>query len=556
VTDPEQVFDVCVVGAGPAGLAVVQSLIGTSRSVCLLEAGPSGDEAAELDDVELRAEDPYPQGHIRETRAAMVGGTAGRWSFRLVGTGEDPEPAPVGCRYLPLDRWDFEARPEIGTPGWPITAADLTPWYDAAQRMCGLGPFDYTPDAWADPERDCVPLPLAGTGVETSMFQFGPATAFTQDARARLEASPNIHLRTDTQALRLELDPAGERVIGVRVLGPDRQETVLRSHRVVLAAGTIENVRLILDTGRDGGRTPGDDTGLVGRYFMEHPLVRGGLLVTDPGAATIRHLGLYASRQVAGTWVSGKLTLSEEVLRSEGLPACSALLLPRSASFGTRGSQAVARLRSPSGRAAPVPERLRLALTALGDADSVMRSVRAARGVQPSLDRAGWGGPEADTSLTVFELLHQTEQAPDWDNRLELTPRRDAHGRSEVALDWRWSELDQDRVGRARDLFAAALEQAGMGTVVQRDWDRGRPRNLGGTHHHLGGLRMGSNPGEGVVDEHCRVHGTDNLFVAGASVFPSGGFANPTLTVVALALRLGAHLAAQPAQLSRSVSTT
>ena len=540
-------IDVCIVGAGPAGLAVAEALAGSRHRICVLEAGPADGSPQETAGVELLAENPYPGAAVRNSRAAMVGGTAGLWSFRLAGSGDDADAAMAGCRYLPLDPLDLTARPDIGTPGWPLTRAELDPWYEAAQRLCQLGPFDYDVANWGEPG-GCRPLPLDDTGVVSSMFQFGPATAFTRDARERLEVAPNVELRTRTQASWLELDAGGGHVVGVRIVDAEGAEEVLPCAAVVLAGGTVENVRLMLDTGRHHRTTPGNRYGLVGRYFMEHPLVRGGLLVTPPAAGLIRRLDLYATRRTRATWVSAKLTLTEQVLRDEGLAGCSALLIPRHRSFGGRGAQALARLRSPSGRRLGKGAQAKLAMTVLTDARSVIGAVRAVRGTQPNLDRAMWAGPNADLDLSVFEVVHQTEQTPQADNRLELTATRDDYGRSRMAMAWRWSEADQDRVRRARDRFADAFETAGLGTFVQRDWDNGRPRMIGGTHHHLGGLRMATTPEEGVVDADCQVHGTDNLFVAGSAVFPSGGYANPTLTVVALALRLGTRLRDTPLQ--------
>ena len=541
-------IDICIVGAGPAGLAVAEALAGSRRRVCVVESGAAGGGPQETAGVDLLADSPYPTSDLRGSRASMVGGTAGLWSFRLAGSGDNAAAAEWGCRYVPLDPLDLTERPDIGTPGWPLTRAALDPWYQAAHRACQLGPFDYDAANWAD--ADCQPLPLEGTGVVSSMFQFGPARAFTHDAWQRLQAAPNVELRTHTTVSWLELDAGGGHVVGVRLVDAGGVEVVLRCAAVVLAAGTIENVRLVLDTGRHYPTTPGNAYGLVGRYFMEHPLVRGGLLVTPPAAGVIRRLGLYATRHERSTWASAKLTLTEQVLLDEGLAGCSALLIPRHRSFGGRGAQALATLRSPSGRRSSRSARAKLALTLATHPRSVIGAVRAVRGSQPNLDQATWGGPNADLNLSVFEIVHQTEQSPQADNRLELTTTRDGFGRSGMALTWRWDQADQDRVRRSRDRFANAFETAGLGTVVQRDWDGGRPRMIGGTHHHLGGLRMATSPEDGVVDGDCRVHGTDNLFVAGSAVFPSGGYANPTLTIVALALRLGARL--RDAALSRA----
>lgn len=531
--------DVCIVGAGPAGLAVAAGLVEAGRSVTLVEAGDTNWDGTTLPRVRIDAEDPYPFGAIDQSHAAMVGGSTGLWAFQLVAEG-DAEPASTsGGRYVPLEPLDYLARPEIGTPGWPIGGTDLEPFYMAAQQLCGIGPFRYDTEHWADAEAQ--PLPLEGTGVVTSMFQFGAASAYTLTLPTRLKASGQVRLLRNTSAVRLEYAAGSEgRIDGVWVAGADGAG-LLRASSVVLAAGGLETVRLLLDTGRATGRTPGNHSGLVGRYFMEHPLVRGGLLVTDQRDAVIRRLGLYATRKVRGTYVSAKLTLTEDVVAAEGLLACSALLVPRDAAYGSRSSQALSRLRSPSGRRDPLPTRLLAAARVVAGAPSVARAVLAQHR-QPTIDLADWTGANADPRFSVFELLHQTEQSPDPDNRLTLAPERDALGRSGLALNWRWSLADQERIARSRDLFAAALAGRGIGTVVNTDWDDGRPRFLGGTHHHIGVTRMSRDPDRGVVDSDCRVHGTDNLFVAGTAVFPSSGFVNPTLTVVALGLRLGAHL--------------
>lgn len=535
MTDPP-VPDVCIVGAGPAGLALAVALIGTDLSVLVLEAGADVPDLNTLPRVELTGEDPYPNGDIDGSHAAMVGGTAGLWGFELKSE-QDDRRIGLGCRYLPMQPLDLIARPEIGTPGWPIGRAELDRWSEHAHTLCGLGPYNYNTAMWSAP--DAEPLPLADHGVVSSMFQFGSAEAFTVTAAARVEQAGSIELRRTCPVIRLELDPSGA-VVGVLTAGPGGHE-LIRAGTVVLAAGGLETVRLLLETGRHTGHTPGNASGMVGRYFMEHPLVRGGLLVTDPAQQWVRRLGLYATRKVDGHYVSATFTLAEEVLQAEGLVACSALLVPRDTAYSSRGSQALARLRSPTGRREPVTSKLLNLLRVGLDAPNVARAMLAGRR-QRSIDQADWAGANADQRYTVFEVVHQTEQSPDPDNRLTLAPQVDDLGRSRLRLHWRWSPDDRRRIARSRDLFATALQQHGVGTVINTDWDAGLPRLLGGTHHHLGATRMAADPAAGVVDADCRVHGTSNLYIASGSVFPSGGYVNPTLTVVALALRLADHL--------------
>lgn len=175
-------WDVCIVGAGPAGLAVAAQLAGTGLRVCVLEIG--GTASDPFPHVRLTVENPYPHADIDATHSAGIGGTARQWSFELHAAGDvETSRPPVGCRYLPMQPLDLLPRPEIGTPGWPIDRAELDHWSERAHRVCGLGPYRYDAEYWSDPA--AAPLSLDDT-VVTSMFQFGPADAFTGDLHRRL----------------------------------------------------------------------------------------------------------------------------------------------------------------------------------------------------------------------------------------------------------------------------------------------------------------------------------------------------------------------------------
>jgi choline dehydrogenase-like flavoprotein len=155
--------------------------------------------------------------------------------------------------------------------------------------------------------------------------------------------------------------------------------------------------------------------------------------------------------------------------------------------------------------------------------------------------RTGWsrlrGKPRRFAAL---ELLLNLEQAPDPDNRVTLDAACDRFGLPKPTLHWRWRALDQANLVRLRALVADELERHGLGRVEVAD----APPDPN-AHHHMGTTRMHRDPRRGVVDEHTRVHGLSNLYVAGSSVFPTSGFANPTLTLVALSLRLADHLEKQ-----------
>jgi choline dehydrogenase-like flavoprotein len=529
--------DVCLIGAGPAGLSLAVALAFAGVQVVVVEGGTEG-VTQTLEDIRLEGDAAYPQSHISQTRASGLGGTSGLWSYRMSNL-DDAEAGERGCRYAPLDPIDFEARPEVPHSGWPLSRTDLDPWYTKAQEAAGLGRFDYTPDGWSSP--GARPLPLDPDLVETQMFQFAPATTWTDDAIGTLRASGGVKILTDANVTELETDPAGTRVTAVHWRGNDGTTGTVQARCTVLAAGGIENSRLLLLSDRQVRGGLGNGTDQVGRYWMEHPLVRGGLLVAPQSAGLGGKLGLYDGHWQDGNKVMAKLSLTPERMRAEGLLSTSAMLLPRDEILAGSAFQAYTAARSPSGRAASLTARTMIrARIAAGAAD--LLAARKVMAGQPDLDLNGWSArPDADR-YRVFEVVHQTEQSPDPDNRVVLGTTTDRLNRRIPVLKWRWTMSDRDRITRSRDLYAEAFAKAGLGEMIQKDWDRGHPRLLGGNHHHMGGTRMSADASTGVVDANLKVHGLSNLFVAGSSVFPAGGSVNPTLTIVALSLRLAAHL--------------
>jgi choline dehydrogenase-like flavoprotein len=145
----------------------------------------------------------------------------------------------------------------------------------------------------------------------------------------------------------------------------------------------------------------------------------------------------------------------------------------------------------------------------------------------------------------IIILRTIAEQAPNPDSRVTLSDRRDRFGVPLPRLDWRFTELDRRSLRTTQELMDAALRQAGIGRVEQLLGDLDEPELFVGQWHHMGTTRMHDDPRYGVVDADSRVHGTTNLYVTGASVFATGGAVNPTLTAVAMGLRLADHLTSQ-----------
>ncbi|HTV77161.1 MAG TPA: GMC family oxidoreductase, partial [Steroidobacteraceae bacterium] len=159
-----------------------------------------------------------------------------------------------------------------------------------------------------------------------------------------------------------------------------------------------------------------------------------------------------------------------------------------------------------------------------------------------SLDREGAQGIPSRSAVLLADL----EQAPNPDSRITLGTGRDALGLRQVKVDWRHGELERRTAERFCSYIAADFARLGIGRCRMAPWllDTKLPISdaLNETFHHIGTTRMADSPQEGVVDPNCAVHGMENLFVAGSSVFPTSGQANPTFTIVALALRLADRL--------------
>ncbi|HEX6052585.1 MAG TPA: GMC family oxidoreductase [Gemmatimonadaceae bacterium] len=488
-----QETDVCIIGAGPAGLVVAQALAGRGRDVLLLESGGRGPDPAiqALNDGDVLG-DAYAG--LRETRHRALGGTTALWNTPVSGE--------AGAKYAPLSPVDFERRPSVEDSGWPITFGALAPWYRRAQKICGLGPFEYEGGAW-----DCS-LPASGPVMTTRIYQFGRRAALVDPLVATLARATNVRLCTSATLVGLEADASGRRATAAAVRTPGGPTWSVRAKQYILAGGAVENARALLVAADAGLRVA---TPWLGRGFMEHP--RDSALTLVPRSRDfLRVAAFYDQHQAAdGTMIVGRFAVCDGAIRDDALPNASATLL-------ARARPAVRRVRAAATRLAP-----------LGGLALVDRWA-------PSGGH-GWARQHArKRAFDGFTILLNLEQTPSPENRIVLGARRDALGVPVAELQWRWHQADHARLTRLREVVARELAELGR---IEIAGDAAPDPNA---HHHAGTTRMHTDAAHGVVDADCRVHGADNVFVAGASVFPTAGFVNPVLTIVALAARLGDYL--------------
>lgn len=501
--------DVCIVGAGAAGISLALELAGTSLDVCILESGDFEYDAATQ---ALAAGDSVglPYYPLIATRLRYFGGTTNHWHGV--------------CR--PLDELDFQERDSIPYSGWPIDRAALDSYYLRAHEYCQLGPYNYDPDYWTS--SDAPLLPLDGDRLVTKIM-LEKAVRFGKEYRKRIGAAGNIRVILSANATEFEPGENGASIVEMRAESLHGKRMSVSARVFVLATGAIENARLLLSSRKVHANGIGNDHDLVGRFFMDHPSVPAMELKL---ASADTDLSLYTGLRRHGLGVAGYLAFRAETLRQEGmLNACAALTvggveLPIQKS--RKGIESAIRIWNAFKAGKTPPNFGSHIANLLSDMHWV---------INYSYERAFVRSP---LSLGVHLQL---EQAPNPSSRVMLSDERDSLGKQRVTLDWQLGDLERHTIKRFGELAGREIGRAELGRIRLLEpneagwWD-----GMRSSWHQMGTTRMHTEPTRGVVDADCRVHGIENLYVAGGSIFPTSGFANPTLTIVALAIRLADHL--------------
>ena len=514
--------EVCIIGAGAAGITLALEFVAQNFRVCLLESGGLENDAetqalAKGDNVGL------PYFSLEVARLRFFGGTTNHW----------------GGWCWPFGPIDFEKREWVPYSGWPFNRQHLVPYYERAQTVLQLGPFNYDAGFWQESHRPQIPL--QGFRVITSMIQTN-ALRFGEVYRNTIFQAKNITTYLNANVLEIETSKNAKSATRVAVTSLRKNPFFVSAKLFVLAAGGIENARVLLLSNKVQTGGLGNQNDLVGRFFMDHPkLVTGSFLPSNP----YLNPGLYSGddHSTKKIRVLGALTLSEEVQRQEKILNYSSTLETQYAEqlSANPGIQSIQRLMHGL-RQGKLPERFWEHLgNVIFDIDDVGRFFYRRHVDGTPLDK-----------IKLFKLVHHIEQAPNPESRVVLSNEEDALGKKRVKLNWRFTNLEKRTIRRAQEIIAMELGKSGLGrvqiTLDNNDGDWVVPKNTSnwdgpqGSFHHMGTTRMHADVKQGVVDADCRVHGVSNLFIAGSSVFPTSSCVNPTSTIVALAVRLADHV--------------
>lgn len=509
--------DLCIVGSGPAGATIAMEFAKAKIRVLVLEGGGLEQTAANqaLYDVQnvgaLRME---PQDLARNR---VVGGSSHTWSGRCAA----------------LSDIDFEPRAWIPHSGWPIGLNELRPFYDRACGYVGLGPNIYDDGLWQRLGNSPPRRTFDANVLQSQFWQYSRDGRNPREPRrfagtlADVDA-PNVDVLMHANVTRLNVSKDGSRIesLDVRTLTGRRMKA--KAAIVVLACGALENARLLLASNDRAPRGLGNNHDLVGRYLMDHPGCILGWF--DPRRAfpiqnrfahyLLEHKGDHHAYHFG-------VTVSTKVQRDERLLNCAAFF--EQAPSADRSWEALKRLIR-NGR----PDRSRIARDAV---DVVTGLPRVVGNVYRRIARRQ--GPILPSDELLLRCL--VEQTPNPESRVTLAQKTDALDMPLLRIDWKIGDLERRSVLRLSELIARELRRCGLPELSPNrqllDDESWRTQFIDRAHPS-GTTRMADSADAGVVDRNCQVHEINGLYIAGSSVFPTAGHANPTLTIVALAIRL------------------
>ena len=514
--------DVCIIGGGPAGITLARRLAERRLRILLLESGGLDHDAATAalgvgDNVGM----PYYD--LQDSRLRFFGGTTNIW----------------GGRCARLDAIDFERRDWVRHSGWPISQADLVEGYERAERDLRIGPLPKETPSWPDGPQslrlDAHRFAIGRWRFDTLQERFSGRRA--RDVLHGRETSVVIHA-TATQLL---ANAGGNGLDHVEVRNRHGRQGKVAAKVYVLACGGIENARLLLASRKTAPQGVGNRHGQVGRFFMEHPHGR---------------LGRIDTAQPQRLWSAFRMRFP-----SNGPPTAPVLLavpswqrrrrmLNTALTFALRRNPAAG---VPAGRRAYNALKTQLAPERRNRL--LWHAYRGLRQLHNRCTRPFTTKLWARLPSVQLSVMVRAEQTPNPDSRVLLSDQCDQLGCPKANLDWRLSAQDKHTLRELAEALNDELMRLQLGALRPEPWLYDGTDNwpvdptvgnhpIGG-YHHMGATRMSRRPEDGVVDCNLAVHGYRNLYVLGSSVFPTGGWANPTLTILALAHRLADHLASQ-----------
>ncbi|MGJ4931206.1 GMC oxidoreductase [Bradyrhizobium sp. HKCCYLS2038] len=536
--------EICIIGGGPAGIVIARELLATSRSVILVESGACRPDKLiqGLNAAELAAGTRHPPPEMYRER--RFGGSSTIW----------------GGRCVPLSPSDFERRSHVANSGWPISYDQLVPYYVRGLTYCEAGAFDFDPSC-LNGSADVVEG-LTDKDISVGLERFSPPTNFGRRFKADLVRSSLHRILTQTTVTHLQTNGSGRRVDLLECATVSGNVFRIHAKYIVLAAGGLESVRLLAASNQATPAGLANSSGALGRYYMSHLEGTLGCLQVASG----RKVAWNFARTSDGIYAKHHLRLSETMQKRHALRNMI-FRLHHANPMNPDHRDPVLSLMYIAKRFV-LPEYRRKITTVeleslgrlpVGGALSARHITNIVSNPWPLAKFLGsWVYRRharyrripyvaLHSKTGCYPLDYNAEQTPLYESRLSLTRDKDRFGMPKLHIDWRVCAEDKASIAASYRELQRVMDRSGVAKVLFDDdtleESVSQPIAVGG--HHIGTARMSDDPKQGIVNSECRTHDLDNLYIAGSAVFPTGGSANPTLTIVALAIRLAEHLAAE-----------
>ncbi len=499
---------VCIVGSGAAGLTLAAKLAETKRDVILIE---SGGFSLEGDTQELYSgrNIGLPYHSLTACRLRYFGGTTNHWSGY--------------CRAN--DAIDYEGRSELDLPKWPVGQSDLEPWISEASRLLRIQPDHFDPmtilrnTTLSEDEL----LDSRSTDLESKVFQITWDYRFADIYKEILDKSESFRAFMHLNLCHIQLSSDGSRVSHLECATLSGKRIKVDAQQFVLCCHGIENARLLLTSNDVLKSGIGNQYDHVGRYFMDHIYFHASRFVPNRTFPK-----LYSRRFARVHSVNVNLSFNEDYLRDNKMLQYYCRFNPVRVDEATEFAM----------------RRIRTGFFRPGDTEFLQDIMTVAKEISGAADFMLAKSDLAFTPPAYYGLEHRLEQQPNPNSRVVISDRRDQLGNLIADLDWQITDTDVDCFERGQSKIAQELAVLGLGRVQEETINRELVESrVLGHYHQIGTARMSEYDQDGVVDENCKVHGVANLFIGGSSVFPTAGYSGPTMMIVALSLRLGAHLA-------------
>ncbi len=527
-SESEKEHDLCIVGSGIAGMLLAIELAETCKDICMIESGAwkPDDDTQALYNVNNVG---FPIRKHYQSRIRYFGGSCNIWAGRA----------------MIYNEIDLTPRPWLESCCWPFQFSELDRYYAAATRYLKLPSYDkLKPETWQVNLSDFEASIFQSANFKTNVSLFAKAPArfgYKTKYYKKVSNSSSITLYINSNVVNLQLNEARSRVVRLNVACLNGVRYTVKAKTVVLACGGLENTRILLASDKQIPGGIGNQNGLLGRFYMDHPRAVFGRIKMTRKVKLDHFLGMPVTggKMQLGIGLSDKIQAEEGLLNNYlSIEPCYSIgsmelyesfvkLMKRLLRKGYSGK----RFDFKNQEIAEVPEMIYL-LTPKELLPHFMyytyyKYSRLAKNVV--------------AKLTALSIVSYSEQEPNIASRVYLDHERDKLGMPKLVLDWKLSNRSLRSSLRLMHLLDEHFRRYKAGQV-EEDITKIKELPYTDASHHLGTTRMSVDSKTGVVDANCRVHGIDNLYIAGSSVFPTAGHANPTLTIAAMSLRLADFL--------------